>query len=90
MRVTKPRKLMNTASRRTLQRRCNEAKKICNILTANESSALLFEEIKSLNKDAKAKLLKDAGIINEIGAQQVLAIKAELAIPWNKIRDLRR
>ena len=52
---------------------------------------LLQNEVLSLGDERRA-LLKEAGISDEIkiGPAEVLAIKVGLAIPWNKIRILRR
>ena len=58
-----------------------------------ESHLLCFKVKCSLlvMKNGKS-LLKEAGISDEIkiGPAEVLAIKVGLAIPWNKIRLLRR
>ena len=57
-----------------------------------EPSALLQSEVLSLSNEERKSLLKEAGISDEIkiGPAEVLAINVGLAIPWNKIRLLRR
>ena len=52
----------------------------------------LQNEVLSLGDEQRRALLKEAGISDEIkiGPAEVLAIKVGLAIPWNKIRILRR
>ena len=57
---------------------------------------LLREEIRSLSKNEKnsvlkyASLLKYASITPDISPEQGLAIKADLTLPWNTIRMIRR
>ena len=55
-----------------------------------ESSALLKNEVDYLIEGNRQLLLQEAGIVSPIGASQALAIKAGLAIPWTKLRCLRR
>ena len=59
------------------------------IVSGGEASALIQKEVLILSEES---LLDKAGISSsiELGAAQVLAIKAGLAIPWNKLRLLRR
>ena len=46
----------------------------------------------SQNKDERDELLREAGIAvpHEAPAAEVLAMKADLAIPWNRLRSIRR
>ncbi|KAL5481397.1 hypothetical protein EMCRGX_G021545 [Ephydatia muelleri] len=62
------------------------------IVSGGEPSALLQSEVLSLSNEERKSLLKEAGISDEIkiGPAEVLAINVGLAIPWNKIRLLRR
>ncbi|KAL5463613.1 hypothetical protein EMCRGX_G032527 [Ephydatia muelleri] len=55
-----------------------------------ESSALLRRELDYLDEAEKQKLLQQAGIVCKIGPQDALAIKADLGVPWAKLRYLRR
>ncbi len=43
----------------------------------------------ALPKDQRQKMLTDAGVGVEMDATQVLATKADLAIPWYRLRVLR-
>ena len=47
-------------------------------------------EVKALPSDERQALLKEAGVTTSIDATQSLAIKAELALPWYRLRILRR
>ena len=46
----------------------------------------------SQNKDERDELLRAAGMAvpHEAPAAEVLAMKADLAIPWNRLRSIRR
>ncbi|KAL5509517.1 hypothetical protein EMCRGX_G004906 [Ephydatia muelleri] len=62
------------------------------VVSGGQPSVLLQNEVLSLGDEQRRALLKEAGISDEIkiGPAEVLAIKVGLAIPWNKIRILRR
>ncbi|KAL5488613.1 hypothetical protein EMCRGX_G017585 [Ephydatia muelleri] len=65
---------------------------IRSVLSAGEPTALIQREVLTLSDEERRALLDKAGILStiEIGAAETLAIKAGLAIPWNKMRFLRR
>ncbi len=51
----------------------------------------LTEEVKRLKKCERQQLLKDVGQIKvTVPALDGLAMKANLNLPWNKLRSLRR
>ena len=61
------------------------------IVSGGEPYVLMEKEVLSLSDKERKSLLQKAGIMNiAIDSAQVLAIKAGLAIPWNKMRLLRR
>ena len=61
------------------------------IVSGGEPSDLMEKEVLTLSHEERKSLLQKAGITNvAIDSAQVLAIKAGLAIPWNKMRLLRR
>eukprot|EP00731_Ephydatia_muelleri_P004655 Em0002g831a len=64
----------------------------CRPFEGGQPSVFLQNEVLSLGDEQRRALLKEAGISDEIkiGPAEVLAIKVGLAIPWNKIRILRR
>ena len=65
---------------------------IRSIISGGDSSALIQREVLTLTDKERQSLLDEAGISSsrEIGAAEVLAIKAGLAMAWNKLRLLRR
>ena len=50
----------------------------------------LVDELKHVDADLRHSILKEAGITPEISPGQGLAMKAELMLPWNKMRHLQR
>ena len=56
----------------------------------NDTKAQLQAEVKMLTSEDRQDLLKSAVITIDIPPEQGLAIKADLAIPWNKLRVIRR
>ena len=65
---------------------------IRSIISGGDSSALIQREVLTLTDKEHQSLLDEAGISSsrEIGAAEILAIKAGLAMPWNKLRLLRQ
>ena len=90
MRVTRPRFATSDVSKRTLRRRSQEVKQVRRIIGGKDSSLILHRELQSLSRDERSKLLLDAGLTIDIPPEQGLAMKADLAIPWNKLRVIRR
>ena len=90
MRVTTPRVDSSEASRRTLKRRSDELGKVRTLVSKGSS---LVQQQNDLTKMERESLLDQAKIPEtsaEIPAEDVLAMKADLSIPWNKMRILRR
>ena len=60
------------------------------VLTSDDPTTLLSEEIRSLNKNEKNSLFKYASVTPDISLEQGLTIKVDLTLPWNKLRMIRR
>ena len=60
------------------------------VVSGGSPEQLLQKEIQHLTRAERSELLKKAGIKIEIPAEQGLATNANLALPWNKFRDIRR
>ncbi len=50
----------------------------------------LVDELKPTNRKVREEIIKEAGITPEIPYGEGLAMKADLALPWRKLRHLRR
>ena len=79
------------ASNRTRRRRRDDlVERRKRISGGEKDAAVQFNlEVKTLTKDERQKLLEQAGVTT-IDATQSLAIKADLSIPWYRLRILRR
>ena len=75
--------------RQALRGRSNELEDIRTSMS-KDSGAQLQAEVKGLPTDERKKLLRSAGITLDIPPEKGLALKGDLAIPWNKLRTIRR
>ena len=90
MRITHPRTPTETASAKTMKRRCEEMQMVRDVVSQGESSALLSRVLHYLAPAERQTLLQEAGLVSTVGAGEALAIKAGLGLPWAKLRVLRR
>ena len=60
------------------------------IIGSDDLSLVLHQELRSLTNKEQNKLLLDAGLTVDIPPEEGLAMKADLAISWNKLRVIRR
>lgn len=75
---------------KTLQRRSHCLSSIRDAVSGGEAVTQLQSEIRCLSKDERQQLLGEAGLPVVIPTEQALAIKADLALSWNKLRVVRR
>lgn len=78
------------ASRKTVDRRSVVLSTVRQIASGGDTSTQFAAEIKSLSKKERQDLLQQAQLPVTIPADHALAIKADLSIPWTKLRILRR
>lgn len=78
------------ASIRTVKRRSEGIGRVRSITSGGESVVQLASEIKFLTKEEREGLLLDARLPIVIPTDHALSMKADLGIPWNKLRILRR
>ena len=78
------------ASKRTVRRRSETLSKVREITSGGDTTAQLAAEVKSLSKAEREELLQQAQLPILIPTNHALAMKADLGIPWNKLRILRR
>ena len=89
MQVAGCRVTSSKASARTLKR-TETISKVRSIISGRDNMAQLASEIRSLTKAEREELLQDAQLPVVIPTEHALAMKADLEIPWNKLRILRR
>ena len=90
MKITQPHTSTFAASARTIKRRCIEMQTVREVVSQGESSALLRRELHYLSDTDRQALLNEASVVSRIGAQEALAIKAGMGMPWAKLRLLQR
>ena len=90
MRLTRPRKSSTEVTQRTIQRRTAALQQARERVSKGESSTQLRAEMHSLTKQERQSLLREAGFTVDIPPDVGLALKADLALPWRKLRILRR
>ncbi len=78
------------ASKWTLKRRTEGISRVRSITSGGDTTAQMVAEYKSLSKEERAKVLQEAGLPITIPTDHSLALKANLSIPWNKLRVIRR
>ena len=90
MRVTRSRRPTSEVCQRTVRRRTQEVQQVRKLIGGEDQSLIFHQELRSLDEEDRNKLLREAGITINIPPEQGLAMKADLAIPWNKLRVIRR
>ena len=90
MPVTGCRVSSSAASKRTLKRRSDELSRLQSFTSCGDFSAQFQAEIRALSKEQQEDLLQGIHLPVVIPTEQALAMKADMAIPWNKLRVIRR
>ena len=82
---------MNTdeAAQQVVRRRSKELSQYRAILSGGAASAQLHDEVAALSTEERQKLV-DTEFSVEIKSEDALALKADLMIPWKKMRTMRR
>lgn len=77
------------ASDRTIARRNKIIDRVRDVVSGGDSAAQLREEVKHLSKAERQELLHSGGFRLDVPAEQGLAMKADLGLPWNKFNHFR-
>ncbi len=78
------------ASSKTLSRRTQTLSQLRMTLSGGDTSTQLQSEIRALTAEERRAVLKDANLPVEIPPDHALAMKADLALPWFKMRQISR
>ncbi len=89
-RVTNPRLSTPDASHKTVRRRSSEVALVRNTVSGVAATAQLQDEVSALSRDERKELLASADFSTPITAEDTLAMKADLVIPWRKLGVMRR
>ena len=89
IRVVRPRAPSDAVSQRTLRRQSDEICSIRTLISKECPTTQLKDEIKKQPKEEREQLIKSISTV-EIMPKNILAMKADLGIPWHKLRTMRR
>jgi ribosomal protein L29 len=78
------------ASSKTLTHRTRALTELRTSISGGDTSAQLRAEIKALSKEEREEVLKEAHLPIAIPPDHALAMKADLALPWSKMRVISR
>ena len=78
------------ACSRTINNRTKALLTMRSSISGGDTSAQLQAEIKSLSKEEREAVLREAQLPIHIPPDHALAMKADLALPWAKMRVISR
>ena len=92
MRVTSLRIDSAGASRKTVRNRTEEVSHYRRMVSGDCGKEQLKDEMKVLDPDERKQLVESGAFATSavVSAENTLAFKADLQIPWNKLREMRR
>ena len=91
MKVTSPQVDSSQCTRKTVKRRSQELANIRDAISGGQPMTQLQSEVLMLpTEEKKKKLMREVNFTINIPPECGLAMKADLSIPWNKLRVLRR
>lgn len=73
-----------------MKRRTEGISLVRSITSGGDSTAQMAAEVKALSKEERESILQEAQLPIFIPTDHALAMKADLSLPWNKLRILRR
>ena len=90
MKVTNSSIPSGEASHDTKRRRSQELLRIREKLSIGDSEQQMVDEVKMLPREMREDLIKDMKFTVHVPPEQSLAMKADLCLPWKKLRIMRR
>ena len=90
MAITKCRVSSSNACNKTLLRRSAQLSQLRKVISGGETSTQFQSELRCLTRAEREDVLKDAHLPVVIPAEHALALKANLALPWAKLRSISR
>ncbi len=79
-----------SASRRTVGRRSDFLSAVRQIASGGDSSEQFAAELQAISKSEREDIIQSAQLSVVVPVDHSLAMKADLGIPWTKLRILRR
>ena len=90
MAVTKCRVKTSEASNKTIVRRTRSISQLRTYVSGGDVSVQMRSELQALSKNDREELLREANLPVQIPPDHALAMKADLALPWAKMRVISR
>ena len=90
MKVTSSSVPSGESSQDTRRRRSHEMSRIRDELSKGDIQQQMADEMKLLPRDERDTLMKEAKFNIYVPPEQGLAMKADLCLPWKKLRIMRR
>ncbi|XP_048588874.1 E3 ubiquitin-protein ligase TRIM39-like [Nematostella vectensis] len=91
--VPRPRTNSSSASSKTVQRRASVVETLRQQISGGERDDILRQkkaEMQRMGQEERETIAQEAGLKIEVPEGQGLAMKADIGIPWNKLRELKR
>ena len=84
-------KKSSEVSIRTLQRRSRHLRQQLNVTSSGDAATQSAALLKSFPKKERENILKEGNLVaNHIGAEDLVALKSSLGIPWEKLKTVGR
>jgi hypothetical protein len=90
MKITNSSIPSSKSSTSTLRRRSNEMSRVRKVLSVGDESVQMSQEIRMIPKEERNELMKNANFHIVVPPEEGLAMKADLCLPWKKLRMMRR
>ena len=90
MAVTKCHVKTSEASNKTIVRRTRSISQLRTYVSGGDVSVQMRSELQALSKNDREELLREANLPVQIPPDHALALKADLALPWVKMRVISR
>lgn len=93
MKVTKPRVDSSSATKKTTRNRSRELGEHRHLTSLGSDVHQLQDELKACTVEERQLILSDlqkGGFQVAVSTSQAVAMKADLGIPWSKLRTIRR
>lgn len=78
------------ACRKTVSHRSRALTELRDHISGGDASLQMRSEIRALSKEEREAVLQEAGLPIEIPPNHALAMKADLSLPWSKMRVISR
>ena len=78
------------ASSKTVGERTRTLTQLRTSISGGDTSTQLRSELRAMSKEEREAIVREAGLPIEIPPDHALALKADLALPWAKMRKISR